>query len=66
MIGNIYKILCNPNRKKWDEYHLMPLVEFKTTPYKGHDDAVKCLVLETGDYFEVYADVLRGEGKQVG
>lgn len=66
MIGNIYRIYCHPYNSDWGVYHLMPLVQFKTVQYKGYDDAVKCLVLETGVYHELYADVLRGEGKQVG
>jgi len=66
MIGNIYRIYCTPHNRPWEEYHLMPMVEFKTMPYKGYDIAVKCLVLETGDFHEMYADVLEGEGKLVG
>lgn len=66
MIGNIYRIYCSPHSMPWEEYHLMPLVIFKTVPYRGHDDGVKCLVLETGDLYEMYADVLEGEGKLVG
>lgn len=67
MIGNIYRIYCKPPNMEWEEYHLMPMVEFKTVAYKGNDDiAVKCLVLETGCFYELYADLLEKEGKQVG
>lgn len=66
MIANIYRIYCCPDHKNWEEYHLMPMILFSTTAYRGHDIAAKCLVLETGTFYEMYADVLEGEGKLVG
>ena len=66
MIGNIYKILMlPPTAKDWGHYHLMPLEVRKTMWYRNSDLAAHCLVLETGERYDIYTDVLANEGKLV-
>ena len=65
MIGNIYKIIICDDKDGWGYYHLMPLDIRQAIGYRNSDLAAHCLVLETGERYEIYADVLQNEGKLV-
>ena len=65
MIGDIYKIIICYDKDGWGYYHLMPLDIRQTIGYRNSDLAAHCLVLETGERYEIYADVLQNEGKLV-
>ena len=66
-VADIFQYLCKPIGLEWDHYHLLVLEFFNTLPYGGSDDtcAARCLVLESGQLYEVYADALQTEGERL-
>jgi hypothetical protein len=63
--GDIYRISIHNEEDGWGEYHLLVLQFFEAIKYRGQDCAARCLVLESGQLYEVYADVLLVNGDKV-
>ena len=66
-VGDIYSIVCRPNRHdlRWGRYHLLVLQFFEAVQYRNETCAARCLVLESGQLYEIYADELHLQGSKV-
>lgn len=64
-IGDIYRISIHNEEDGWGKYHLLVLQFFDAIKYRNTDCACRCLVLESGQLHEIYADTLYGDGEKV-
>jgi hypothetical protein len=64
-IGDIYRISIHNEEDGWGKYHLLVLQFFEAVQYRNESCAARCLVLESGQLYEVYADVLCYNGDKV-
>jgi hypothetical protein len=64
-VGDIWKYNCRPKGEEWDVYHLLITEFFEAVQYRSETCAARCLVLETGGKYEVYADELSHNGDKV-
>ena len=49
----------------WGYYHLLVLQFFETVKYRSETCAARCLVLESGQKYEIYADELSRNGEKL-
>ena len=64
-VGDIWELNCKPRGSDWGYYHLLITEFFETVQYRSETCAARCLVLETGGKYEVYADSISRDGRMV-
>ena len=64
-VGDIWAYYCKPLGGDWDYYHLFITEFYETVQYRNETCAARCLVLETGSKYEIYANALHNEGRKV-
>ena len=64
-IGDIYYVPCSPKSLGWGWHHLLVLQFFQTVAYRDETCACRCIVLETGEQYEMYRDELGKHGRKV-
>lgn len=65
MIGDIYKLPIHDDREGWVARTLLVLELYEALPYNKSYMAARCLILDTGERYNVYADTLRDSGEKV-
>lgn len=65
MVGEIWSVYCKPYSMPWEYYHMLVLEVRKGIAYNDCDTVAHCIVLETGQTYDMYTDVLQGEGRKV-
>lgn len=65
MIGDIYKLPIHDDREGWVARNMLVLDLYEALPYNKSYLAAKCLILDTGEHYNVYADTLRDSGEKV-
>ena len=64
-VSDIFLYNCKPGGLDWGHYHLLVLQLFETVQDRNETCAVRCIVLESGQLHEVYADELVVNGDKV-
>jgi len=64
-VSDIFLYNCKPRGLDRGHYHLLVLQFFETVEYRNETCAVRCIVLESGQLYEVYADELLVNGDKV-
>lgn len=65
MIGDIYKLPIHDDREGWVERCLLVLELYEALPYNKSYMAARCLILDTGERYNVYVYTLVDSGKKV-
>ena len=64
-IGDVFLMHCKPMGLDWGYYHLLVIQFFQTVQYRDDTCAARCLVLESGQKYEIYADELSRNGEKI-
>ena len=64
-VSDIFLYNCKPRGLDWGHYHLLVTEFFEAVQYRNETCAARCLVLESGQLYEVYADELLVNGDKV-
>ena len=65
MIGDIYNLPIHDDREGWVARNLLVLELYEALPYNKSYLAARCLILDTGQHYNVYTDTLHCGGKKV-
>ena len=65
MIGDIYRITMHDDNEGWVPRCVLVLELYEALPYNKSYLAARCLILDTGEHYNVYADTLQTGGKKV-
>ena len=65
MIGDIYNLPIHEDGEGWVARNLLVLELYEALPYNKSYLAARCLILDTGEHYNVYADTLQYGGKKV-
>lgn len=65
MVGEIWRVPCKPVGREWAHYNLLVMEVFQTVKYGDCDIAAGCIILETGEKYAMYVDLMQNEGIRV-